>query len=456
MDDQNTVVSAETSRKDFLKTSAIVGASVAAAATGLEAVAGVASAARVEIVSQAPATTITIYRGNPNGADWVGNLITKYMKANPSIKVVTQFSPQSSTDAHNLFITQLAGGSSAIDLYQVDVIWPPEFANAGWITAIDKYVPANYRSTLMPGPILGTVVRGKQYAFPFFTDAGVLYYRTDLLAKYNLAAPKTWNDLVTSAQKVMAGEKKGMSGKPLNGFVWQGAQYEGLVCDFAEDVWGNGGDILKNFSGAVNVNTPKAVQALQFMMDTINKYKISPPGVITYMEEDSRHIFDNGDAVFMRNWPYAWSLSQAKGSPVAGKIGMIPMVHGPQGSHGAACLGGWNLALNANSKNPQAAANLALYLTSHDSGKYLSINASLSPVLRSVYSDPAVLAVNPWYKFFYPVALNAYPRPVSPLYSRLSNSIQIDVHAALAGQMSAGKALSKLQADLDSVVSNAF
>jgi multiple sugar transport system substrate-binding protein len=238
--------------------------------------------------------------------------------------------------------------------------------------------------------------------------------------------------------------------------LWQGAQYEGLFCDVCELIWSNGGNILENFTGPkVVINTPQNVAAVQFMVDTVQKYKIAPLAVTTYMEEDTRHLFIQGKSVFLRNWPYVWpTANDPKQSKVVGKVQLGALVHGPNGRVGNSALGGWNMMINAKSKNPDAAAKLAIYMTSPASQKYSSINQGWSPTLSSVYKDPDVLAKNPWYAHFYPAIRAALPRPVTKDEAKISDRVTTQIHAALLGQVSVSAALAKAQSDVEAITSN--
>jgi multiple sugar transport system substrate-binding protein len=439
----------ESSRKDFLRTAgvAVAGAAVATA------VPQVARAASVRVVRDLAPVTLNFYRGQPVGAgtDWEANLIAMFEKANPDIKVKSVFGPNSTTDAYNQLVSQLAAGSSAIDLLQGDVIWAAAFASAGWLLPVDKYVTDAVRHDLLPGPILSCTLNGKLYALPFYTDAGVTFYRTDLLAKYKLKPPTTFMELVNAAETVTKHEPT----VPY-GMLWQGAQYEGLFCDVCELIWSNGGNILENFVGPkVVINTPQNVAAIQFMVDTIQKYKITPLAVTTYMEENDRVLFIQGKSVFMRNWPYVWSSgNDPKQSKIVGKFQLGANMQGPSGKTRASCLGGWNMMINSKTQNPDAAAKFALYMTSYNSQKYNSINGGYSPTLASVYKDPAVLAKNPWYAHFFPAIKAALPRPVSKNEAKISDRVTRQVNAALKGQVSVSAALANAQRDVEDVMGN--
>jgi multiple sugar transport system substrate-binding protein len=437
-----------TSRKDFLKTAGAVAAGAAAVAAGAPAIAQAAVPERARVVRDLAPITLTVYRGSvTTGHDYELDLFNKFMKQNPNIKIKSLFAPLSTTDEHSLVVAQLSGGSGAVDLYSGDVIWPPEFAAAGWILPVDKWITEEFRADLLPGPKLGTTVNGKMYAFPFFTDSGIFVYRTDLLSKYKLPVPQTWSDVIHAAQTVLAHEKS-----VPNGVLWQGLQYEGLFCDICELFWGNGGNVLQNFTGPkVVLDSPNNRAALQFMVDAIQKYKIAPLAVTTYKEDDTRHLWEAGKSVFMRNWPYVWALGNKPGSKVAGKFGIAKVPHGPMGKS-ASCLGGWNMMINAKSANPDAAAKLALFLTSFESQKFRSMTQSSSPTRASVYSDPEVLKVNPWYKSFFPVIKSALPRPVSKYETKISDRITRQVHAALLKQIDVATALKNAQKDVEQIV----
>ncbi len=434
------------SRKDFLKKGGLIVAGSAALAAGAPAI---AEAAKPRVTRELATITLTVYRGTvTTGHDYEQDLYNKFEAKNPGIKIKSLFAPLSTTDEHGLVVAQLSGGSSSVDLYSGDIIWPPEFAAAGWILPVDKWITEEFKADLLPGPKLGSTINGKMYAFPFFTDAGIFVYRKDLLAKYKQPIPQTWSDIVRTSLAILPHEPS-----VPNGILWQGLQYEGLFCDVCELFWGNGGNVLQNFTGPkVILDSPNNRAAVQFMVDAINKYHIAPLAVTTYKEEDTRHLWEQGKSIFMRNWPYVWANGNKPGSKVAGKFGIAKVPHGPMGQS-ASCLGGWNMMINAKSANPDAAAKLALYLTSFEAQKYRSITQSSSPTRASVYTDPDVLKVNPWYKSFFPVIKSALPRPVSKYETKISDRVTRQVHSALLKQIDVATALKNAQADVEQIVS---
>ncbi|RMF30057.1 MAG: ABC transporter substrate-binding protein [Chloroflexi bacterium] len=402
-----------------------------------------------KVTAEQPAEKITLIitsgSGSAGSTKVLKKQIERYMQENPNVEVKVQEMPWSSTQQHDMYVTWAAGGLPVPDIYRIDIVWPPEFAAAGWILPLDEYIQKYGvdMGDFLPGPINGVTVDGKVYAMPYFTDAGLLYYRKDLLEKHGFSPPETFAELKEQALAIMEAE-----GIP-NGFVWQGDAYEGLTVDFLEYVWGNCASVLDE-KGNVAIDDPKAVEALQVMVDYIQS-GVSPEGVTTYKEEDARNVFQRGDAVFMRNWPYAWRLLNKDDSPVKGKVGAKPMVHG-EGCQSAAGLGGWNLAINSQSKHPEEAFKLIAYLTNPENQKELALEAGLSPVRKSLYQDPDLLAANPFYETLYDVFLNARPRPVHPRYPEISAVIFTEVHKALVGEQSPEEAIQSIAKQLQEIV----
>jgi trehalose/maltose transport system substrate-binding protein len=317
---------------------------------------------------------------------------------------------------------------------------------------LSQLLPAQDRADHFKVLVDNDTVDGKLVAVPWFVDAGLLYYREDLLKKYGRQVPQTWADLADTAKAVMKGESKGGNAK-LQGYVWQGRAYEGLTCNALEWIASFGGGGIVDQKGAVTIDNPQAVKALQTASGWIGR--ISPKGVLSYGEEESRGVFQSGNAVFMRNWPYAWALANAPDSPVKGKVGVavLPRGDGPNARH-AATLGGQNLAVSRYSAHPKEAADLVRYLTSKEEQKRRALQGSFNPTLRSLYADQELTAANPFYKDFLPILDSAVARPSTVTgrrYNQVSSTFVRTVHATLAGQGEAaaslvdlGKALERL------------
>ena len=359
-------------------------------------------------------------------------------------------SPNLTNDRLGLYQQQLAAKSSDIDVYQIDIPWPGLLAQH-FVDLKGKIPQAAIDANFKP-IIDADTINGKLVAMPWFTDAGVLYYRTDLLKKYGFAkAPTTWAEMAAMAKKIQDGEQK--TNKTFTGFVFQGKDYEGLTCDALEWINSFGGGSIIDASGKITINNAQAGKALDTIAATVGS--ISPKGVTTYAEEDARGIFQAGNAAFMRNWPYAWALGQGKDSKVAGNIGVAPLPKGSGTSaKNSATLGGWQLGVSMYSKNQAAAIELVKYLTGPEEQKRRAIEGSYNPTIAALYKDKDILKANPFFGSLYDVFTNAVARPSGPTkgkYNQVSQAFSGSVHDVLTGKQNGTQAVAQLATNLSRI-----
>jgi multiple sugar transport system substrate-binding protein len=372
-------------------------------------------------------------------------LLDDFERAHPGLAVREETLPSSSDEQHQFYAINLQAGSSAFDVFAVDVIWVAGFAQAGWLHDVSALLPPAARGGFFAGPMQAVTVGERLWAIPWFIDAGLLYYRRDLLEASGLAPPRTWPELVRGAQAVMA------RAPGVEGYVWQGKQYEGLVCNVLEFLRSNGGSVLDG--ARVVLDSAPNREALAFMADLVHRYHVTPASVTTATEEPTRQVFGQGRAVFMRNWPYAWRLFEDPGSRVHGRVGVATLPHFAGGSS-AATLGGWQLAVNARSRHPAPAAELVRYLTSHDVQKRLAQAYGFQPSRVALYGDAELLARQPFLGLLEEVFASARPRPVTPRYVRLSQVLQSEFSAAIAGVKTAPAALADGQRRLEGMLAD--
>ncbi|HET8802414.1 MAG TPA: ABC transporter substrate-binding protein [Marinobacter sp.] len=364
-------------------------------------------------------------------------------KTGHDVQVVS--TPNSATERLSLYQQLLAARSGDIDVFQIDVVWPGMLANH--MVDLSEYIDGagdkHFQSL-----IRNNTVDGRLVAMPWFTDAGVLYYRKDLLDKYDQAVPETWKQLTETAETVMKAERDAGNDK-FWGFVWQGRAYEGLTCDALEWVASHNGGTIVNAEGDVTINNPQAREALALASTWIDT--ISPRSVLNYTEEEARGVFQSGNALFMRNWPYAWSLAQSANSPVKGKVGVVALPKGGENGRHAGTLGGWQLAVSKYSENTALAADLVRYLTSYEEQKRRAIEGSYNPTIPALYKDEEVLAAVPFFGKLFETFKNGVPRPSSVTgesYGRVSNAFFNSVHDVLSGEAEPEQALSGLEREL--------
>ena len=352
--------------------------------------------------------------------------------------------PSSTTDQFGQYRLWLAAGDTSIDVYRTDVIWAPQLASH----LLDlSEAAAEEAKSHFPSIIESQTVDGRLVALPFYADAPALYYRSDLLEEYGLAVPETWNDLAAAAKAIQDGERaKGVS--DFHGFVFQGAAYEGLTCDALEWVKSHGGGQIIEADGTISINNPNAAEALNKAASWIGS--ISPEGVLGYKEEESRGVWQTGKAAFMRNWPYAYALSNAEDSAVKDAFAVAPLPSGGAGS--AATLGGWNLAVSKYTEEPEAAVELVKFLTGEEAQRLRALRNSSLPTRPALYDDPEIAAAQPIIPQWKEIFLNAVPRPSAPVkadYNEVSKLFWDAVHATLSGDGTAERNLARLEARLN-------
>jgi len=356
--------------------------------------------------------------------------------------------PHSSTERLALYQQILAAGSADIDIFQIDVVWPGVLGNHLIdLRPYSKGVESNHFATLVANNTIGD----RLIAMPWFTDAGLLYYRSDLLQKYHEHPPQTWHELEQTARRIQNAERAAGNSK-MWGFVWQGRAYEGLTCNALEWIASfNGGHIIES-DGSITVSNPAAANALTTASSWVGT--ISPPGVLNYAEEEARGVFQSGNAVFMRNWPYAWPLTQSEDSPIRDRVGITRLPRRDSASSHAAVLGGWQLAVSRFSEKPELAADLVLYLTSESEQRRRALIGAYNPTIPALYRDSGLLEANPFFAIMEEVLEAAVARPSTQAgkhYNRVSNYFWTSAHSVLAGQQPAEAALTRLARDLERI-----
>ncbi|MGE3840299.1 MAG: ABC transporter substrate-binding protein [Vicinamibacterales bacterium] len=341
--------------------------------------------------------------------------------------------PNSTDLRDNLYTTALLAEDDTFDLVLMDVTWTPKYAAAGWLLPLERRFPRDEVDALWSAAVDVGRYRGHLYRLPTRTDVGVLFYRRDLLDEAGLAPPETFGDLVRLARELQRPPERW-------GFVWQGSQYEGLICVFLEVLQGHGGFWIRPDTLDVGLDAPEALAALEFLRRSRSEWNVSPPGVTTYKEEESRRLFQDGRAVLLRNWPYVWRLAQAADSPLAGKVGVRSMVH-ESGGVSAGTLGGWGLGISRFSRRPDLAAAFIGFAISLEGQRLLCARSGYAPARREAYEDPDLLAANPFLADLQRLHDNAVARPAIARYAEVSDILQRHLSAALAGLTSSDRAL---------------
>jgi multiple sugar transport system substrate-binding protein len=385
---------------------------------------------------------------NTSGKDVRQVLISDFEKLYPNIHVSLTSAPTNTDTNRATLATDISGGSATPDVFMGDVIWPAQFGAHQLAVPLSNYLPASYWAQFAPGLVQGATYQGKVYGSPLFEDQGFLYYRKDLLAKENLPVPKTWEQLMSEAETLQK------AGLVKYGFVWEGASYEGLTCDYMEYLTDAGGTPTNASYTSASLDSAAAVKATTFMRSLITS-GVTPSAVTTFQEPQAMSTFASGDAAFLRNWDYAYADSQVPGTPTVGKVGVAPLpTFAGQSYPGYSNIGGWNLYINPHSKNIAADLTFIKFMASTEAQEVLSVQYSEIPTVESVRTNPAVLKVNPVLAIVPSTRL--VPRPAgTPNYPALSTAIYTNVNAALSGSASPSAAMSAAQSQANTALTSA-
>ena len=388
--------------------------------------------------------------GSPEEVNYWQKLVHSFNEeTNSDLQLIRQ--PTYTDQRKQSLIVSLESKQKDPDLFLMDVVWLKQFIESKWLLPLDTLLDDTSFSinNFFPS-VINSVDKSDNHLFalPVFLDVGLLYYRKDLLKKYGFnSPPDTWNDLVNESEWIQKKERK--TNNDFYGFVWQGAQYEGLICDFVEFIASNGGGILQN--GIIKLNIPENIYALQFMQDIIHKYKISPENTYTDMkEEEVRRAFQNGNALFERNWTYAYKLHNNKDSNVKGKTGMTILPHFDD-HNSASALGGWHIGISKYSDQREKALKFIKYVTSYEVQKNLFTSVGWNPGRKDVYFNKKLRENYPQIKILYDAFQHAVARPVLPFYNEVSDIIQRYVNQCLAGKISSSDALNRSQREIQSL-----
>jgi multiple sugar transport system substrate-binding protein len=274
---------------------------------------------------------------------------------------------------------------------------------------------------------------------PFRSDAGMLYYRKDLLNKAGYEPPETFKELMEISQDLQKQDLVDW------GYIWQGRQYEGLSAMFVEILQGFGAFWINPDTLKVGLDSPEAIEAVEFLRSTV-KQGISPPGVTTYAEEETRRLFQSGQAVFLRNWPYVFALASQSDSPIQGKFAIKPMVHALNNNSGA-CQGGWGLGISQSSKHPQEAWEVIKFFSSEEIQRKFVLATGYVPSLKSLFKDPLIVEKYPHYPQLLEVVESSALRPPIAQYAQASDILQRYLSAALTGKINSERAMKAAAAE---------
>jgi multiple sugar transport system substrate-binding protein len=400
--------------------------------------------------TDAPKLTFAV-GGAPNEVEYWEKIIDEFTESS-KIEVVFLRQPTDTDQRRQGLVIPLKAKKADPDVFLMDVIWIAQFAASDWLLPLTPLIES---SNLDTSDFFESVIiqidqhSGEFVALPVYNDCGILYYRKDLLEEHGFAVPTTWQDLIESA--VFIQEKERASNPQFYGFVWQGAQYEGLICNYLEFLVSHNGHILDT-AGHLVIANAENIHAVNLMKDIIHEYKISPPNTYTEMkEEEVRLLFETGNALYERNWPYAWGLHARDGSAIKHLVGISILPRSNTGRH-AATLGGWHVGISRFSDRKEQALALVEFILSYDVQKRLALELGWNPGRRDLYDDTDINKNVPHIQVLKRSFENAIARPNLPYYTQVSEIMQRHLNAILAGRAEPGNALVRAQEEINNIV----
>ncbi|MCS5602282.1 MAG: ABC transporter substrate-binding protein [Paracoccus sp.] len=376
--------------------------------------------------------------------------IEAFEAANPGTSVEWLKVSDVPGDSRKLYVTGLTAKSPTPDVFAIDVIWAGEFAQRGWLEPLNNYLGKDAIAAYNPSFLSAATIDGTVFAAPLYVDGTHLFYRSDLLEKYGIAVPKTWEEVIAASKTVMEGE-----GNPqLYGFVSMWAKIEGLFMNWLSFTGGNGATFF-DADGKVAVNSPESIAATQTMVDMIYKDRIVPDSILTMKPDDARTLFQQGRAVFLMVQDFVYAPLSAADSPVAGKFDFTrnPYFEGHPDAKSTA-MGGWLLAVNANSENKEAAAKLVEYFTSYDAQLAAALDENRAPGRTDVYDAPEMADATLLKKLGddYAVGVVRPSASTGNLYPRVSEVMQTEITNALHREKTVEQALNDAAAEINSIL----
>ncbi len=392
--------------------------------------------------------TITFTFG-PDNSGGLQTLIDRFNEQHEGgVQVEWRETPAASDEYFEQMLSELQSGKSSVDVIGGDVVWPAQFAANGFLVDLSDRFTDEMKADHLDGPLQPITYEGRTYGVPWFTDAGMFYYRKDLLEGSGFSEPpKTWDEMKEMVAKVRA-----YSGEEYDGYVFQGAQDEGGVVNGLEHIWNAGGEVLDG--GRVVVNSAEAVEGLKLRRSMIED-GIAPTATGDYSTQESQSAFTNGNVVFMRNWPFVYGLlsnpDQSRVTPEQVGIAQIPV--SGSGAQSFSGLGGWNFLVNAASENRiEEIWTFIEFMIAPEQQKTLALESTRLPTLKSLYEDEELLDKVPVASLGRESLENSRPRPVSPYYSDMSLVMTERFNAALKGEVPVEEVLETLQGELQSIV----
>jgi multiple sugar transport system substrate-binding protein len=438
------------SRRDFLRYggAGLAGATLLGACSSAEREAYTGHIGPAFTGSETVSKNTVVFTFGPDESGNLVKMIDKFNKTNDKgITVSYREMPADSGQYFDKLRTEFQAGTGTVDVMGGDVIWPTQLAANGWIADLSDLFTDELQAEYLEAPIQANTYKGKIYGVPWFTDAGMFYYRKDLLKKAGKQPPETWDEVISISQEIVGNGDAGY------GLTFQGAEYEGGVCNGLEYIWNAGGDVLdpRDLSKVV-IESDAATSGLELERRLVAE-ETAPLSTVVYKEQEAHTAFLGGDYVFCRNWPYMFGLAAdpALSSIKPGQVGISPIPVQESADQSFSALGGWNFFISEASTKKEEAWEFVKFMSQDSTQISFAINASLLPTKKKIYEMKDVLKKQPAVELAKEVTQNSKPRPVHPFYSDMSLVMAEGFNENLKGEASPGGTVTELADELERI-----
>lgn len=393
--------------------------------------------------------TVTLnFYSHPDKLGFLQEAITDFESQNRNLKINLVQLPDNTNEKYEIISSTLSLKDGRIDIVDSDVTWPAIFVNAGWVEPLDDLFTQDELDEYLASAIDSATINNKLYGIPYRIDSGMLYYRKDLLDKYSIAPPNTWEELVSASELIIEGEGR----EDLYGYAGSWYQFEGLTCNYLEFLWSNGTDLLDDDNNLIIEDKDKALEALQAMTDMIYDTKISPLNVSSFKSGDVRNQFLDGNLIFMRDWPAGWRVLNTPESNVKGLVEVTELPHfdGYDRSHGT--YGGWLYMLSSSSNHKEESIKFIKFLTNYEQEKNNALLYNYLPSRKALYEDEEVLRNMPYLQTMLPYFNEAKPRPRVHNYDIISYILQEEVTNSLKNNKTPAESIDSIYKRINEII----
>lgn len=379
--------------------------------------------------------TLQFY-AHPDKLGVMEEVITAFEDTHPRIKINYVQLPDDTNDKYEIISNKLSTQQESIDVFDADVTWPSIFVKSEWVANLDPFFSEDELQGYLSSAVDAATVDGHLYGIPYRIDSGVLFYRKDLLEKYNFPVPKTYSEMIDTALAIKSQEPD------LNGFAASWKNFEGLTCSFFEILWSGGYD-LDTSQVPYKFDAQGINEALTLMQSVIHKGKIVSAESLNYSSGDLRAAFIEGNLIFMRDWPTGWrKLSEAPELKDKIAVAPLPSLNPEHESYGA--FGGWMYMVSKESKHKKEAVEWIKFLTTYENEKLMNLKYNYIPSRVALYSDEEVLNRMPFLDVMFDYFNQSKPRPKVANYDELSLLLQSQVHLTLQNGQTPAEAIMML------------